>query len=110
MLLVSFLRVVLSFILFLCFCVFNSFIIKDELGKVAFQLLIFGLMGEFLEFFSVLEDEGRREYQVNDSDFDGFILYIDDEEDEDEDGSGESKIFFKRQGGKWVVDRSSYVL
>lgn len=99
MLLASSLRVALSFTPPLCFCAFSSFTTKDELGKAAPQLLTPGLMGESSESFSAPEDEGRREYQANDSDSDGPILYTDDdddEEDEDEDGSGESKTLFKR--------------
>ncbi|XP_070362654.1 phosphatase and actin regulator 2 isoform X5 [Equus asinus] len=75
-----------------------SFTTKDELGKAAPQLLTPGLMGESSESFSAPEDEGRREYQANDSDSDGPILYTDDdddEEDEDEDGSGESALASK---------------
>ncbi|XP_015447623.1 phosphatase and actin regulator 2 isoform X3 [Pteropus alecto] len=71
---------------------------KDELGKAAPQLLAPGLMGESLESFSALEDEGQREYRANDSDSDGPILYTDDddyEEDEDEDGGGESALASK---------------
>lgn len=97
MLLASSLRVALSFTPPLCFCAFNSFTTKDELGKAAPQLLTPGLMGESSESFSAPEDEGRREYQANDSDSDGPILYTDDDDDEeDEDGSGESKTLFKR--------------
>ncbi|XP_046525329.1 phosphatase and actin regulator 2 isoform X3 [Equus quagga] len=75
-----------------------SFTTKDELGKAAPQLLTPGLMGESSKSFSAPEDEGRREYQANDSDSDGPILYTDDdddEEDEDEDGSGESALASK---------------
>lgn len=82
----------------LCFCAFNSVTTKDELGKAAPQLLAPGLMGESLESFSALEDEGQREYRANDSDSDGPVLYTDDddyEEDEDEDGGGESKASFQ---------------
>ncbi|XP_039725662.1 phosphatase and actin regulator 2 isoform X1 [Pteropus medius] len=71
---------------------------KDELGKAAPQLLAPGLMGESLESFSALEDEGQREYRANDSDSDGPVLYTDDddyEEDEDEDGGGESALASK---------------
>lgn len=92
-------RLALSFTSPPCFCAFHSFSTKDELGKAAPQLLTPGLMGESSESFSASEDEGPREYQANDSDSDGPILYTDDdddEEDEDEDGSGESKTFFKR--------------
>ena len=83
-------RVALSFTPPPCVCAFHSFATKDELGKAAPRLLTPGLMGESSE------DEGQREYQANDSDSDGPILYTDDdddEEDEDEDGSGESKTF-----------------
>ncbi|XP_048969273.1 phosphatase and actin regulator 2 isoform X5 [Canis lupus baileyi] len=71
---------------------------KDEPGKVASQLLPPQLMGESSGSFSALEDEGQREYQANDSDSDGPVLYTDDdddEEDEDEDGSGESALASK---------------
>ncbi|XP_061284168.1 phosphatase and actin regulator 2 isoform X7 [Bos javanicus] len=70
----------------------KCFTTKDELGKAAPRLLTPGLMGESSE------DEGQREYQANDSDSDGPILYTDDdddEEDEDEDGSGESALASK---------------
>ena len=101
-------RVALSFTSLPCFSAFNSFTTKEELGKTVPQLLTPGLMGESSESFSASEDEGHREYQANDSDSDGPILYTDDEdEDEDEDGSGESKTVFKRQGGAWVISRSS---
>uniref|UniRef100_A0A8D1DCK1 Phosphatase and actin regulator n=1 Tax=Sus scrofa TaxID=9823 RepID=A0A8D1DCK1_PIG len=76
----------------------KCFSTKDELGKAAPQLLTPGLMGESSESFSASEDEGPREYQANDSDSDGPILYTDDdddEEDEDEDGSGESALASK---------------
>ncbi|XP_023407745.1 phosphatase and actin regulator 2 isoform X1 [Loxodonta africana] len=75
----------------------KCFTTKDELGKAAPQLLIPGLMEQSSESFSALEDEGQREYQANDSDSDGPILYTDDdeEEDEDEDGSGESALASK---------------
>ncbi|XP_077751651.1 phosphatase and actin regulator 2 isoform X2 [Canis aureus] len=71
---------------------------KDEPGKVASQLLPPQLMGESSGSFSALDDEGQREYQANDSDSDGPVLYTDDdddEEDEDEDGSGESALASK---------------
>ncbi|KAM8964319.1 phosphatase and actin regulator 2 isoform 3-T3 [Lycaon pictus] len=71
---------------------------KDDPGKVASQLLPPQLMGESSGSFSALEDEGQREYQANDSDSDGPVLYTDDdddEEDEDEDGSGESALASK---------------
>ena len=90
-------RVALSFTPPPCVCAFHSFTTKDELGKAAPRLLTPGLMGESSE------DEGQREYQANDSDSDGPILYTDDdddEEDEDEDGSGESKTF--QEGGREV--------
>ncbi|XP_062042848.1 phosphatase and actin regulator 2 isoform X1 [Lepus europaeus] len=75
----------------------KCFTTKDELGKAAPQLLSPGLMGDSSESFSAPEDEGLREYQANDSDSDGPILYTDDdeEEDEDEDGSGESALASK---------------
>lgn len=74
----------------------KCFTTKDELGKAAPQLLTPGLMGESSESFSAPEDEGRREYQANDSDSDGPILYTDDDDDEeDEDGSGESALASK---------------
>lgn len=99
-------RVALSFTPPLCSCAFNSFTTKDEPGKVAAQLLTPGLTGESSESFSAPEDEGQREAQANDSDSDGPVLYTDDDDDEEEeeDGSGESKTFFKRWGGKWMVD------
>uniref|UniRef100_A0A8C3VH71 Phosphatase and actin regulator n=1 Tax=Catagonus wagneri TaxID=51154 RepID=A0A8C3VH71_9CETA len=76
----------------------KCFSTKDELGKAAPQLLTPGLMGESSESITASEDEGPREYQANDSDSDGPILYTDDdddEEDEDEDGSGESALASK---------------
>ncbi|XP_021565424.1 phosphatase and actin regulator 2 isoform X2 [Carlito syrichta] len=75
----------------------KCFTTKDELGKAAPGLLTPGLMGESSESFSASEDEGPREYQANDSDSDGPILYTDDDEDEDEDedGSGESALASK---------------
>ncbi|XP_010624915.1 phosphatase and actin regulator 2 [Fukomys damarensis] len=75
----------------------KCFITKDELEKAASQLLTPGLMGESSESLSAPEDEGTREYQANDSDSDGPILYTDDdeEEDEDEDGGGESALASK---------------
>lgn len=75
----------------------KCFTTKDELGKAAPQLLSPGLMGDSSESFSAPEDEGPKEYQANDSDSDGPILYTDDdeEEDEDEDGSGESALASK---------------
>ncbi|KAM9233329.1 phosphatase and actin regulator 2 isoform 1-T1 [Dugong dugon] len=77
----------------------KCFTTKDELGKAAPQLLIAGLLGESSESFSAPEDEGQRDYQANDSDSDGPILYTDDDEeedeDEDEDGSGESALASK---------------
>lgn len=75
----------------------KCFTTKDELGKAAPQLLAPELMGDSSESFSAPEDEGPREYQANDSDSDGPILYTDDdeEEDEDEDGSGESALASK---------------
>ncbi|XP_008993431.1 phosphatase and actin regulator 2 isoform X11 [Callithrix jacchus] len=74
----------------------KCFTTKEEQGKTVPQLLTPGLMDESSEFFSASEDEGQREYQANDSDSDGPILYTDDEdEDEDEDGSGESALASK---------------
>ncbi|XP_006891725.1 PREDICTED: phosphatase and actin regulator 2 isoform X2 [Elephantulus edwardii] len=73
----------------------KCFTTKDELGRAAPQLLIPGLMGESSESFSAPEDEGQQEYQANDSDSDGPILYTDDDEEEDEDGSGESALASK---------------
>ncbi|XP_063089486.1 phosphatase and actin regulator 2 isoform X8 [Cavia porcellus] len=75
----------------------KCFTTKDELEKAASHLLTPGLMGESSESLSAPEDEGTREYQANDSDSDGPILYTDDdeEEDEDEDGSGESALASK---------------
>uniref|UniRef100_A0A8I5U640 Phosphatase and actin regulator n=1 Tax=Pongo abelii TaxID=9601 RepID=A0A8I5U640_PONAB len=74
----------------------KCFTTKEELGKTVPQLLTPGLMGESSESFSASEDEVHREYQANDSDSDGPILYTDDEdEDEDEDGSGESALASK---------------
>ncbi|XP_019651698.2 phosphatase and actin regulator 2 isoform X2 [Ailuropoda melanoleuca] len=76
----------------------KCFTTKDEPGKVTPQLLTPGLMGESSESFSAPEDEGQRDYQSNDSDSDGPVLYTDDdddEEDEDEDGSGESALASK---------------
>ncbi|KAM9667253.1 phosphatase and actin regulator 2 isoform 3-T3 [Trichechus inunguis] len=77
----------------------KCFTTKDELGKAAPQLLIPGLLGESSESFSAPEDEGQRDYQANDSDSDGPILYTDDDEeedeDEDEDGSEESALASK---------------
>lgn len=100
MVLVVSLRVALSFTPALCFCAFDSFTTKDELGKAASQLLAPGLMGESSESFNASEDEGQREYRATDSDSDGPILYTDDddEEDEDEDGSGDSKTFSQEVG------------
>ncbi|XP_054991537.1 phosphatase and actin regulator 2 isoform X7 [Sorex araneus] len=69
---------------------------KDERGKPALQLLTPGLVGKCSEIFSASEEEGQKEYQANDSDSDGPILYTDDDdEDEDEDGSGESALASK---------------
>ncbi|XP_040304923.1 phosphatase and actin regulator 2 isoform X7 [Herpailurus yagouaroundi] len=76
----------------------KCFTTKDEPGKAAPHLLTPGLMGESSGSFSAPEDEGQREYQANDSDSDGPVLYTDDdddEEDEDEDGSGESALASK---------------
>ncbi|XP_048655267.1 phosphatase and actin regulator 2 isoform X6 [Marmota marmota marmota] len=75
----------------------KCFTTKDELGKVDTQLLTPELMEDFSESFSAPEDEGPREYQANDSDSDGPILYTDDDEEEDEDegGSGESALASK---------------
>jgi phosphatase and actin regulator 3 len=59
-------------------------------------------MGDSSESFSAPEDEAPREYQANDSDSDGPILYTDDddEEDDDDDSSGESKTISKRWRSK----------
>lgn len=89
----------------LCFPTLDSFTTKDELGKAGPPLLTPGQMGESSESFSGPEDEAPREYQANDSDSDGPILYTDDdddddEEDEDDDGSGESKTISKRWRSK----------
>ncbi|XP_045355842.1 phosphatase and actin regulator 2 isoform X9 [Leopardus geoffroyi] len=76
----------------------KCFTTKDEPGKAAPHLLTPGLVGESSGSFSAPEDEGQREYQANDSDSDGPVLYTDDdddEEDEDEDGSGESALASK---------------
>lgn len=105
-------RFALSFTPPLCFCAFDSFTTKDELGKAASHLLAPGLMGESSESFSAPEDEGQREYRATDSDSDGPILYTDDddEEDEDEDGSGDSKPFFSRgrEGGGWWAEAAAF--
>lgn len=68
----------------------QCFATKDELGKA-------GQTGDSSESFSAPEDETPREYQSNDSDSDGPILYTDDdeEEDDDDDGSGESALASK---------------
>lgn len=72
----------------------KCFTTKDELGP---QLLTPGQMGDSSESFSAPEDEAPREYQANDSDSDGPILYTDDddEEDDDDDSSGESALASK---------------
>lgn len=82
----------------LCFLALHSFATKDELGKAGPQLLTPGQTGDTSESFSAPEDETPREYQSNDSDSDGPILYTDDdeEEDDDDDGSGESKNISKK--------------
>ncbi|XP_037056362.1 phosphatase and actin regulator 2 isoform X3 [Peromyscus leucopus] len=71
----------------------QCFTTKDELGKAG----PLGQMGDSSESFSASEDEAPREYQSNDSDSDGPILYTDDEEeeDDDDDGSGESALASK---------------
>ncbi|XP_076408844.1 phosphatase and actin regulator 2 isoform X2 [Peromyscus maniculatus bairdii] len=71
----------------------QCFTTKDELGKAG----PLGQMGDSSESFSAPEDEAPREYQSNDSDSDGPILYTDDdeEEDDDDDGSGESALASK---------------
>ncbi|OBS56947.1 hypothetical protein A6R68_11928, partial [Neotoma lepida] len=74
------------------------FTTKDELGKAGPQLLTPGQMGDSSESFSAPEDEAPREYQANDSDSDGPILYTDDDEeedDDDDDGSGENALASK---------------
>lgn len=77
----------------------KCFTTKDELGKAGPQLLTPGQVGDLSESFSAPEDEAPREYQGNDSDSDGPILYTDDddddEEDDDDDGSGESALASK---------------
>lgn len=75
----------------------KCFTTKDELGKAGPQLLTPGQMGDSSESFSAPEDEAPREYQANDSDSDGPILYTDDdeEEDDDDDSSGESALASK---------------
>ncbi|GAB1294917.1 Phosphatase and actin regulator [Apodemus speciosus] len=75
----------------------KCFTTKDELGKAGPQLLTPEQMGDSSESFSGPEDEAPREYQANDSDSDGPILYTDDddEEDDDDDGSGESALASK---------------
>uniref|UniRef100_A0A8C6MWX4 Phosphatase and actin regulator n=1 Tax=Mus spicilegus TaxID=10103 RepID=A0A8C6MWX4_MUSSI len=72
----------------------KCFTTKDELGP---QLLTPGQMGDSSESFSAPEDEAPREYQANDSDSDGPILYTDDddEDDDDDDSSGESALASK---------------
>ncbi|XP_041536101.1 phosphatase and actin regulator 2 isoform X3 [Microtus oregoni] len=75
----------------------QCFATKDELGKAGPQLLTPGQVGDSSESFSAPEGETPREYQSNDSDSDGPILYTDDdeEEDDDDDGSGESALASK---------------
>ncbi|XP_031236295.1 phosphatase and actin regulator 2 isoform X5 [Mastomys coucha] len=76
----------------------KCFTTKDELGKVGPQLLTPEQMGDSSESFSAQEDEVPREYQANDSDSDGPILYTDDddeEDDDDDDSSGESALASK---------------
>lgn len=75
----------------------QCFATKDELGKAGPQLLTPGQMGDSSESFIAPEGETPREYQSNDSDSDGPILYTDDdeEEDDDDDGSGESALASK---------------
>nr|P62025.1 RecName: Full=Phosphatase and actin regulator 2 [Rattus norvegicus]AAS86432.1 PHACTR2 [Rattus norvegicus] len=75
----------------------KCFTTKDGLGKAGPQLLTPGQMGDSLESFSAPEDEAPREYQANDSDSDGPILYTDDddEEDDDDDSTGESALASK---------------
>lgn len=75
----------------------KCFTTKDGLGKAGPQLLTPGQMGDSLESFSATEEEAPREYQANDSDSDGPILYTDDddEEDDDDDGTGESALASK---------------
>lgn len=90
-----FMRIALHFMLpSAFFFALHSFTTKDELGKAG----PLGQMGDSSESFSAPEDEAPREYQSNDSDSDGPILYTDDdeEEDDDDDGSGESKKFSKK--------------
>ncbi|XP_017444592.1 phosphatase and actin regulator 2 isoform X8 [Rattus norvegicus] len=75
----------------------KCFTTKDGPGKAGPQLLTPGQMGDSLESFSAPEDEAPREYQANDSDSDGPILYTDDddEEDDDDDSTGESALASK---------------
>ncbi|KAL1770090.1 phosphatase and actin regulator 2 isoform X2 [Sigmodon hispidus] len=73
----------------------QCFTTKDEPGKAGPQLLTPEEMGDSSESFSTPEDEAPREYQANDSDSDGPILYTDDDEEEDDDGSGESALASK---------------
>ncbi|XP_055483688.1 phosphatase and actin regulator 2 isoform X3 [Psammomys obesus] len=75
----------------------KCFITKDELETAGPQLLTPEQMGDSSESFNAPEDETPREYQANDSDSDGPILYTDDdeEEDDDDDGSGESALASK---------------
>ncbi|XP_057345122.1 phosphatase and actin regulator 2 isoform X5 [Manis pentadactyla] len=76
----------------------QCFTTKDEPGKAVPQQLSPGLMGEPSGSISTPEDTSPREYQANDSDSDGPVLYTDDdddEEDDDEDGNGESALASK---------------
>nr|XP_021511451.1 phosphatase and actin regulator 2 isoform X2 [Meriones unguiculatus] len=75
----------------------KCFMTKDELETAGPQFLTPEQMGDSSESFNAPEDEAPREYQANDSDSDGPILYTDDdeEEDDDDDGSGESALASK---------------
>nr|XP_017517395.1 phosphatase and actin regulator 2 isoform X4 [Manis javanica] len=76
----------------------QCFTTKDEPGKAVPQQLSPGLMGEPSGSISTPQDTSPREYQANDSDSDGPVLYTDDdddEEDDDEDGNGESALASK---------------
>lgn len=66
-------------------------------------------MGEPSGSISTPQDTSPREYQANDSDSDGPVLYTDDdddEEDDDEDGNGESKSL--QEVGRWTEAAGSY--
>lgn len=87
----------------------QCFTTKDEPGKAVPQQLSPGLMGEPSGSISTPQDTSPREYQANDSDSDGPVLYTDDdddEEDDDEDGNGESKSL--QEVGRWTEAAGSY--